>query len=33
VNDLTDELFVDPVSGTASLSGVRVTVAPASSAN
>ena len=29
VNDLTDELFVDPVSGTASLNGVRVTVAPA----
>jgi anaerobic selenocysteine-containing dehydrogenase len=28
VNDLTDELFVDAVSGTASLSGVRVTVAP-----
>ncbi|MET0594019.1 MAG: molybdopterin oxidoreductase family protein [Polyangiaceae bacterium] len=27
VNDLTDELFVDPLSGTASLSGVPVTVA------
>ncbi len=26
VNDLTDELLVDPVSGTASLSGVPVTV-------
>jgi anaerobic selenocysteine-containing dehydrogenase len=32
VNDLTDELFVDPLSGTASLSGVPVTVAPAGSA-
>jgi len=30
VNDLTDELFVDAASGTASLSGVPVTVAPAS---
>jgi len=29
VNDLTDELFVDSISGTASLSGVRVTVGPA----
>jgi anaerobic selenocysteine-containing dehydrogenase len=33
INDLTDELFVDPLSGTASLSGVRVTVAPANAAN
>ena len=32
VNDLTDELFVDRVSGTASLSGVPVTVAPANPA-
>jgi anaerobic selenocysteine-containing dehydrogenase len=32
VNDLTDELFVDPLSGTASLSGVPVTVARAPAA-
>jgi anaerobic selenocysteine-containing dehydrogenase len=29
VNDLTDDLFIDHLSGTAGLSGVRVTVAPA----
>jgi anaerobic selenocysteine-containing dehydrogenase len=29
VNDLTDERFIDPLSGTAGLSGVPVTVRPA----
>ena len=30
VNDLTDELLVDPVSGTANLNGTKVTVVAAS---
>jgi hypothetical protein len=29
VNDLTDERFIDSISGTAGLSGVPVTVRPA----